>query len=338
MKQTLECPYCEGQASIRIQKKTVEYRKENFDIAEYYYECDKCNEEFTTTEIDHVTLAQAHNQYRERHGIPFIDEIISIRKKYGLSARKMSEILGLGINGYTNYENGDMPSEAIGNLIKLAASPETFRQMLEQKKNLFSTTMLDQTFKRVNDLIKEHSNNVFFYACLDYYNSPNAYTGYKVFDKEKVGILLSWLVQSCDNKYNDKLKLNKLLFYLDFSHFKSTGQSITGISYRAIQHGPVPTFYDNIFAYYESEGIIMSEWESDKSGKAREIFVSENPIDKSMFTKEEVETIEMIIEKFRAVSSWDLVTLSHKEKAWVDLNEKREIVSYLDYAFDLKGV
>jgi uncharacterized phage-associated protein len=49
-------------------------------------------------------------------------------------------------------------------------------------------------------------------------------------------------------------------------------------------------------------------------------------------------SIEMIINKFKTKSSWDLVTLSHKEKAWLDLNEQREMVSYIDYAFDLTGV
>jgi uncharacterized phage-associated protein len=37
-----------------------------------------------------------------------------------------------------------------------------------------------------------------------------------------------------------KLKLLKLLYFLDFSHFKQTGKSVTGIQYFAWEMGPVP--------------------------------------------------------------------------------------------------
>lgn len=37
-----------------------------------------------------------------------------------------------------------------------------------------------------------------------------------------------------------KTKLLKLLYFLDFSHFKQTGKSVTGLDYFAWQMGPVP--------------------------------------------------------------------------------------------------
>ena len=46
------------------------------------------------------------NQYRTRHGIPFPDEIAGLRKHYGLSSAKMSQILGFGINQYGMAEDG----------------------------------------------------------------------------------------------------------------------------------------------------------------------------------------------------------------------------------------
>src|SRR5208337_325611 len=37
-----------------------------------------------------------------------------------------------------------------------------------------------------------------------------------------------------------KTKIFKLLYYLDFIHFKQTAKSVTGLTYNAFQWGPVP--------------------------------------------------------------------------------------------------
>lgn len=49
-------------------------------------------------------------------------------------------------------------------------------------------------------------------------------------------------------KYCGKIKLFKLLYLLDFEHFKQTGKSATGYEYQAWKFGPVPTS-------------LMEEWE-----------------------------------------------------------------------------
>src|SRR5688500_10288940 len=104
MKKKIECPYCDGRANLHKDVKEINYRKDVFKIVAHFYKCEKCQEEFTTTEADTISLTQVHNQYREKNNIPFPDEIAAIRQKYELSASKMSEVLGLGANGYSNYE------------------------------------------------------------------------------------------------------------------------------------------------------------------------------------------------------------------------------------------
>ena len=37
------------------------------------------------------------------------------------------------------------------------------------------------------------------------------------------------------------MKLFKLLYLLDFEHFRQTGRSVTGLEYRALKMGPVPS-------------------------------------------------------------------------------------------------
>src|SRR4051812_14838163 len=95
---TTACTFCDSIAELRSEIRQVSYRKEDFTINELYYVCPACNEEFTTNEIDSISIAQVHNQYRERLNILFAEEITAIRNRYQLSSLKMSQILGLGVN------------------------------------------------------------------------------------------------------------------------------------------------------------------------------------------------------------------------------------------------
>lgn len=337
MKSIIECPYCDGQAGLIKTPGEFIFKKETFKVIEHFYVCKKCNEEFTNTEVDTITVSQARNQYREKYDIIFPEEIAAIRTKYNLSAAKMSEILGFGPNGYSNYENGEMPTIAYSKLIRAASTPSIFLTFLDSAKENFSTLTYEKIKKNVQHIIYLEGKPESFINCLNEHKHPNNYTGYTQLKPDKLGNILSSFLTKCNSKYNDKLKINKLLFYLDFAHYKNHASSITGISYRAIQYGPVPTFYDNIFSYFENEGLVVPVWRNEH-GAGREILTSSSSFDESLFNEKELATINLIIEKFKDMGSWDIVELSHLEKAWIELKDNKEIISYQKYAFDLIGV
>ena len=338
MRQKIDCAYCDGQAQLQRKERDLNFRKEVFKVVEHFYKCNICKEEFTTTETDTVTLLQAHNQYREKYFIPFADEIIAIREKYELSAAKMSEVLRLGVNGYGNYEKGEIPVPSIANLISTANNPNEFKKMLEKAKHEFTENTYNKTSKHINSLIEKENTSEPFYVKLNQFTEPSRYTGFKKPNKNKIASVLILFINKCNVEFNDRLKLNKLLFYADFVNYKFTGYSITGLTYRAIDYGPVPTFYDNIYTYFENENIIASQWIKDKNGAAKETFVTETEFDANLFTNEEKLILDSIAETFKNTTSWDLVDLSHKEKSWIDLHDVREIINYQQYAFSLSGV
>lgn len=338
MNQIIDCAYCDGKAQLQKTGKELNFKKEVFKVVEHYYKCENCKEEFTTTETDTVTLLQAQNQYREKYFIPFPDEIFAFREKYDLPASKMSEVLGLGVNGYSNYEKGEIPTLAIGNLISTASKAEVFKTMLEKAKHYFSNGSYLNAIEKVNCLIEEENSSQPFYVKLNQYSEPSSYTGFRRPNKDKIaGVLISF-ISKCNNEYNDKLKLNKLLFYTDFVSYKLSGYSITGLSYRAIDYGPAPSCYDNIYTYFENENIITSKWIKDSNGSAKETFVTELEFDSNLFSKEEKQILDIIAETFKDTSSWDLVELSHNEQGWIDLHIGREMINYQQYAFGLTGI
>lgn len=338
MKVKINCAYCDGIAIVRKEKKEIKYRKDQFTIIAHYYQCEKCKERFTNLITDDISVLQLHNQYREKYQIPFPDEIAAIRNAYGLSAAKMSEVLGLGANGYSNYENGEIPTPAIGNLLSAAAEASTFLQLIDKASAHFSNNALQKIKERIKDIIAESHLQISMFRLLNAHTKPSQYTGFKKMNPNKIAALITYFILQSKPAYNDKLKLNKLLFFADFHHFKNQGVSISGLSYRAIQYGPVPSQYDNIYSYLENEQIISSKFLRMPNGAAREVFETTSEFDASLFTESELATLSHITQQFSNTPTWHMVELSHKEKAWKELAYQKGYISYQQYGFDLKSV
>ena len=128
----------DGEAVLQREIRETEYRKEMFTYEHCNYRDLDTGIEYTTNDMDFDNLEQIYSQYRKRHGIPSPKEIRALRERYGLSAAKMSAILGLGANQYRLYENGEMPSEAIGKMLRSVETPAVFLGYVQNCKNEFS--------------------------------------------------------------------------------------------------------------------------------------------------------------------------------------------------------
>ncbi|MEX0720797.1 MAG: type II TA system antitoxin MqsA family protein [Balneolaceae bacterium] len=332
----MKSPFTGGETELIRERKSLVFRKESFEITHHSYWCVETGEYFTTEEIDQVNITQVHNKYREKHNIPFSDQIIAIREKYGLSATKMSEILGFGVNTYRNYESGEVPQASNAKLIKLAANPEKFNSLVE-----ISDALSDKELKRLLekvDLIIEQENDSderLLKQLLSYkFQTPNVFTGYRDIRFEKFSNMIIYFAEALQPF---KTKLNKLLFYSDFLNYKKTGFSISGCNYRAIELGPVPNGYDTLFEYFKRNEFFKIDYiEFDNRENIGERFIP-NPqkaFDKDLFTNTEIDCLKTISLYFKDASSDDIIDASHKEKAWEQREKKKELIEY-DYAFDL---
>ena len=109
-------PFTGGQCTLKNEVREVTYRKEKFEYVAQFWVCNDTGEEFTTSEQDGASIAQVYNRYREKYGIPYVDEIVGLRKRYGLSCASMSAILGFGPNQWRLYEQGEVPSVSNGRM------------------------------------------------------------------------------------------------------------------------------------------------------------------------------------------------------------------------------
>lgn len=337
MKKIIECPYCPNTAILYKKPIELHFRKEAFTVISHFYTCSSCSEEFTTTETDELSIIQLHNQYREKHNIPFPEEITALRKRYNLSSAKMSEILGFGANTFSNYESGEMPTVANGNLLRMAMHPDSFKTLLETSGH---SALSKERFHKIialNQALSSHGNEDVFPALFQLQENPTSFTGYKLFVPDRLKQLIIFYLKNCSKEFNDRIKLNKLLFYTDFLNYSKTGYSVTGISYRAIPYGPAPAKYYRIFSFLEQDDDFYLDQKKLAGGNIVELYETTAEFNSTLFTESEADTMKLIVEKFGTTSSWSIKELSHKENAWTELSESRSLIGFQQYAFNLKA-
>jgi len=320
---------------MKIHKKPekLSFRKEGFEITYHYYLCEDTGERFTSDELDQINTVQVHNQYREKHGIPFPDEIKQIRAKYNLSARKMSHILGFGENSYRNYEAGEIPSVANGRLILAVKHAEDFKQQVEASAHLLGEKDISKLNKTINKLIAEERTTT-LKKLLEQnflYTQPNQYSGYKEPQFDKIAGMITLFSK---HMKVFKTKLNKLLFFADFLHYSLRGFSVTGLTYRAVPLGPVPAEYDKLYMKLADEQKICVVEVLMQGGDYAEV-IKGSEVYEEIFDDTEQEVLEAVITQFNSISSKEIVELSHKYRAWQENQENRNLINYQLYAFDI---
>lgn len=335
----MKSPFTDGEATLRYEKKDLEFRKDVFSITQLYYTCNDTGEEFTTDALDQVNVNQLYNQYREKHGVPFPDEIREIREQYGLSAAKMSEILGFGANSYRQYEAGDIPTVASGRLIQAAKAPEGFRKFLDDSRAVLTEREYQRFSERVDNLIAESSDKMWehlFTEQIFHHARPTEYTGYRRPSLKRVAMMIAFFSTHIRDLW--KTKLNKLLFYSDFLHYKRSGYSISGIAYRAIPFGPVPAAYAKLYVKLQDDQYANVDLIEFNDGNYGEAISPTTKFEADAFSETELKTLADVVGKFGTCTTKQLVNTSHQEKAWQENEGTHSLISYQRYAFELDAM
>ncbi len=153
---------------------------------------------------------------------------------------------------------------------------------------------------------------------------PSEFTGFRSLSTHKVADVVQRIISIIGPTF--VTKMNKLLFYADFIHYKNHGYGITGITYRALPYGPVPERWGAL--YSTLHGVDMEEYvyPSGQSGVKLEVTqYADNTLNES-----ELLTIEHVCSIFSKMSAGDISQASHLEKGWIDNIGTRSAISYQD--------
>ena len=331
----MKSPITGLEMKLTKEQRSMIFRKETFDIVFHYYQCEDSREQFTSAALDELNMNQVYNQYRDKFNIPFPDEINNIRSKYGLSASKMSEILGFGVNSYRQYEAGEIPSVANAKLIQMVDDPQNFMEMTVLCGTLDEKAR-GKYIQKAIFLAEEKKRNIFNINFKEYLlgnHLADIYSGYRNPNFEKI---TEMVVYFSDKLSPFKTKMNKLLFYADFLMFKQSCFSISGMRYKAIEMGPVPINFQSIFEYLANKDEIDIFTTEFPQGYIGEQFKAKNdrPFRVELFSENELNVLEKVANVFKPTSTNQIIEISHLEEAWKKNEKNKSVISY-EYAFDL---
>jgi uncharacterized phage-associated protein len=112
-----------------------------------------------------------------------------------------------------------------------------------------------------------------------------------------------------------KVKLFKLLYLLDFAHFRQTGRSVTGLDYVAWKLGPVPVELAQEWDQLEPDMAAAFDINPEKViDHVRDLVVPKVRFDDSLFTRRELELMQRIANEHAKDLSKPMVNVTHEER------------------------
>jgi uncharacterized phage-associated protein len=138
-----------------------------------------------------------------------------------------------------------------------------------------------------------------------------------------------------NTRFLGKTKLCKLLYFLDFEHFKETGRSVTGLDYFAWKMGPVPVKLYEEMDMPEPDMAEQVEFAEKPTRSGRPMLVVK-PIagfDDSHFSKRELRILKGLAEEFRDTQAEDMIETTHLEnqpwhKIYVEEGQRQQRIPY----------
>jgi uncharacterized phage-associated protein len=245
----------------------------------------------------------------------------------------MSLILGIGVNQYRLYEQGEVPSVSNGRMIRSIMNPKVMLEMVESSKNELSESEYEKIISKVQAIIaSSEAYKMEQYETKRIFNtSRGADNGYAQLSLNRLKNIMLYILNRCDEVWCTKM--NKLLFYTDFMSYRERGMAMTGLSYRAIDFGPVPERWDRVYSEFPEVRQELRQV-GDFVGS---VLIASAEAANTMFTDAELKVLDAICTHFGKITSREISRISHDEEAWLNHHDKYEYIPF-DDAFTIKAI
>jgi hypothetical protein len=238
----------------------------------------------------------------------------------------MSHLLGWGGATLSRYENGALQDETHEKTLRLIMEERNLLKLIEETPDALSSEKRDRLIKELRATEEEACSleRVFEERFGNY--EANELSGYIKLNLEK---LFNAVLFFCKGGVL-KTKLNKLLFYADFKHFKDYSISITGARYARMPFGPAPDKYSHYLATLVENGDIEVDEKEYPGGVMGEVYSSNKEPDFPLFSDSELKILASVKIHFQNFTAKKITEFSHEEKGYKE-TPLGGIISY-DYA------
>lgn len=124
-----------------------------------------------------------------------------------------------------------------------------------------------------------------------------------------------------------KLKMMKLLYYLDFDFFEKYGNSVTGDEYLRFEMGPVPHTAKKMLDEMDGREIRITRRKVGNVPNDQQHIEALVDFDVNVFSKEELLMLEEVADKWEKFTGAEMKSASHGEAPWI-ATKPNEVIDY----------
>lgn len=340
---SIYCPRCGSRVEAEVTEATVPLTVKKIDVyaRQLRAVCPHCGEVIADEEISRSNLESAFAAYRAKEKLLSPKEIRESYAQYGLTQKSFAALLNLGGATLSRYEHGALQTKQIDAAIRQAGQPENMLALLDGHDGEISASQAESARQRAFAMLANEANDCMseggpignFRLSLSE-EPPSERNGFRELDWGRVAQMAVYMAQHC--KDLGRTKLNKALFYADFSCFADTACSMSGLMYARATRGPIVDQYASVFEQLVRQGHLLEESVSYGPIDAT-VFTTEEEFDASLFTNRELHILERVAEFVnRFDTAKELSEYSHQERLWIENNDGRPL-SYL-YAYELNSL
>jgi putative zinc finger/helix-turn-helix YgiT family protein len=338
---TFVCETCGSVTRTRVERRTETYtvRGEGTTIQANVRVCAKCNGGVYDRALDDENLGAAYDAYRRNHYIISPAEIRSMREGYGLSQRSLGTLLGWGEVTIHRYEGGSLPDDAHSQVLRFILDPFNMERLVKMYGHRLHQAararLAERLAAKLDEEVPEKVAQVVVRS--DKPKEAGVFTGLKDFSPRALMEMMVFYAAKPGGVL--KTKLNKLLWYADFTHYRLHGVSISGATYVHLLYGPVPDNYGSyLAALCDSETLVSDEIDfgPDAAGEhmvGERLAATRGPRADAL-PPSAYAVLEAVHRRFRRTGSKEITKLSHEEVGYTATGHK-EPISY-EYAAQLK--
>ncbi len=319
------CPYCDREvvASLSSSTRTLPVKGQPTEFKSTDAVCPECGQVIGDSRVEDDNLRRAYDAYRRNNGLLPVEEIKSLRDRYGLSLREFARFLGFGDQTVARYEAGAVQDQAHDVVMRLASTPDGAAALLR-----INGERISKASKRaVERYVAGSEIDAFDRAMLRILGSedePSSENGFRRLDMARVRSLIVTFANRCRDLYTTKLQ--KAMYFCDALCFERTAKSMTGLTYAHAPRGPIIDQWSLMVGSMERDGFISLD--QAPSGWGEIVVARSGPeVEFDVDEREVIDRIVAFVNTFdtaRAISE-----CSHQLGAWIRTTDGQKM-DYLD--------
>lgn len=320
----MNCPLCDKIHEVEERKRfaTITLKGDKVTYEERFYFCANADDEeneFETGAMTNENLLNARNAYRVKHGLLTSDEIVAIRESYGLSQVDLARLLGWGEATISRYESKAIQDEAYDTMLRLIKdNPLQALEFLKKNADKFPGLKRHDVRAKIVEKLDSYGKEYLTRQALEgeyaSYEEPSDSNGFTLLDIDKLEAAISYIAERASFLF--KVKLMKMLWYVDALSYKENGSAITGLVYRRNEMGALPIGHYSIM---NLENLNVQEEVSANYDSMLHVYPSKG-MDYSVLSDKDKTILDVVIKKFKNHKAQEIVDYMHEERAYIETN------------------